>query len=233
MVHHEPVAPDLILIPGGLFVMGSEDGQDDERPPHEVELSPYYMSRYAVTNREYAVFVEAMSVPPSARRDDSRFNHADQPVVAVNWFEASAYCEWLGSRLGLPYRLPTEAEREMACRAGTNSNYPWGDSPNFEASDYGRRWLEGGPELVGGPPNEFGLCNMADNVHEWCTDWYSAGYYGVSPRRNPQGPAAGVRRVSRGGSWRHQLKVTRSSARSSLMPASRYTDYGFRVSSDE
>ena len=221
--------PEMILIPGGLFVMGSEDGQDDESPPHEVELSPFYMSRYAVTNKEYAVFVEAMSVPAPALWDDSRFNHPDQPVVAVNWFEANAYCEWLGGRLRVPYRLPTEAEREMACRAGTSSKYPWGDSPDFEASCYGRRWLEGSPELVGGPPNEFGLCNMADNVHEWCSDWYAAGYYGVSPRWNPPGPAAGVRRVSRGGSWRHQLKVTRSSARSSLLPASRYTDYGFRI----
>jgi len=209
--------------------MGSEDGQDDERPAHEVELSPFYMSRYAVTNKEYAIFVEAMSVPAPARWDDSRFNHPDQPVVAVNWFEANAYCEWLRGRLGVRYRLPTEAEREMACRAGTSSKYPWGDSPDFEASDYGRRWLEGGPELVGGPPNEFALCNMADNVHEWCSDWYAAGYYAVSPKRNPPGPVAGVRRVSRGGSWRHQLKVTRSSARSSLPPASRYTDYGFRI----
>ena len=76
-VYREPVAPDLILIPGGPFVMGSEDGQDDERPLHEVELSPFYLSRHAVTNKEYAVFVEAGSVPPPARWDDSRFNHPD------------------------------------------------------------------------------------------------------------------------------------------------------------
>ena len=117
----------------------------------------------------------------------------------------------------------------MACRAGTQTAYPWGDAAERDLGDYGRRWYEGGPEIAGGPSNAFGLYNMADNVHEWCLEWYGKDYYKLSPARDPGGPETGSRRASRGGSWRHQIKVTRSSARSSLDPSFRYTDYGFRV----
>jgi len=222
---------DLVSLPGGTFVMGSEAGpaRDDERPAHSVEVSPFSIARHAVTNRQYAVFLARSALAPPPAWDDPRFSDPDQPVVAVSWFDAVAFCEWLALRRGALYRLPTEAEREYACRAGTATAYPWGDGPELDTGDYGRRWLEGRPEIVGGPPNAFGLLNMADNVHEWCLDWYDAGYYRVVPRRDPQGPAAGVRRASRGGSWRHQVKVTRSAARSALDPSFRYTDYGFRV----
>ncbi|MBI3328633.1 MAG: SUMF1/EgtB/PvdO family nonheme iron enzyme, partial [Nitrospinae bacterium] len=86
------------------------------------------------------------------------------------------------------------------------------------------------PDRVGqDPPNGYGLHNMGDLVHEWCSDWYAREYYRVAPTRNPQGPSVGVRRASRGGSWRHHLKVTRCAARSSLPPDRTFTDYGFRV----
>ena len=89
--------------------------------------------------------------------------------------------------------------------------------------------MKGSPEIVGGPPNPFRLYNTADNVHEWCSDWYGKDYYRFSPQKDPLGPLSGVRRTSRGGSWRHQVKVMRSSARSALNPCFRYTDYGFRI----
>ena len=221
--------PLLILVPGGTFVMGSDAGQEDEAPPHTVELAPFYLGRCAVTNREYALFLRESGIAAPVCWNDPRFNHPDQPVVAVNWFEASAYCEWLSRQQGKPYRLPTEAERELACRGGTTTAYPWGETAQRDLGDYGRRWVAGGPELVGGPANGFGLCNLADNVHEWCLDWYGSDYYRMSPKPNPQGPSSGRRKASRGGSWRHQIKVTRCSARSSLDPTFRYTDYGFRV----
>ena len=101
--------PILILIPATTFVMGSDAGQEDETPPHTVELSPFYLGRCAVTNREYALFLEQSAISPPVCWNDPRFNHPDQPVVAVNWFEASAYCEWLGRQQGKLYRLPTEA----------------------------------------------------------------------------------------------------------------------------
>ncbi|HYK89404.1 MAG TPA: SUMF1/EgtB/PvdO family nonheme iron enzyme [Acidobacteriota bacterium] len=220
---------DMVFLVGGTFVMGSDGGQEDESPPHTVELSPYYIGRYSVTNREYRAFIDCTVKEPLPAWNDPNFNDPSQPVVAVNWFEAMAYCAWLSELLGERFRLPTEAEREHACRAGTTTAYPWGDSVERNCTGYGRRWHEGAPEVVGGPQNSFGLCNMADNVHEWCSDWYSRDYYRVSPRKNPPGPASGVRRASRGGSWRHHVKLTRSSARSSLNPAFRYTDYGFRI----
>ncbi len=224
------VVPELILIRGGVFIMGSDAGREDEAPAHEVEVADFYMARFATTNAEYSVFLEEAATPEPPFWCDPRFNHPEQPVVAVNWFEANAYCRWLASAVDESFRLPTEAEREYACRAGTTTVYPWGDSDVRDLHGYGRRWFAGtGPEIVGGPPNPFGLCNMSDNVHEWCLDWYAKDYYRLSPRDNPLGPTAGVRRASRGGSWRHQRKVTPSAARSSIKPDFRYSDYGFRI----
>jgi formylglycine-generating enzyme required for sulfatase activity len=110
--------------------------------------------------------------------------------------------------------------------------YPWGNCEPHELPNYSERWKTG-PEPVGlYAPNAYGLFNLGDNVHEWCSDWYDAGYYAISPERNPQGPSSGIRRASRGGSWRHHIKVTRIAARSSIPPELRYADYGFRVAAD-
>jgi len=226
--------PDMVLISGGSFLMGSATGQEDESPPHHVQISPFQISKYAVSNRCYALFIAATGTAPPPFWDMPSFDDPDQPAVGVNWFEAMAYCKWLADRLGMAFRLPTEAEREFACRAGTSTAYPWGDLPDDAArlsSGYGRRW-ETGPEVVGGPPNGFGLCNMADNVHEWCSDWYGKEYYRTSELLDPRGPESGKRRASRGGSWRHKVKVTRCSARSALDPVFRYADYGFRIAAD-
>ena len=135
-----------------------------------------------------------------------------QPVVAVSWFDAIAYCDWLSRTLGKQFRLPTEAEWERAARGGAEDEpFPWGDCAPDEIPDYANRWKTG-PEPVGlYAPNPYGLFNVGDNVHEWCADWYDAGYYVVSPERNPQGPLSSSRRASRGGSWRHHIKVTQNS----------------------
>ena len=109
------------------------------------------------------------------------------------------------------------------------SSIPGGDDAPQLQPVYNTRWLSG-PEPVGGHrPNQYGLYDICENVHEWCSDWYGVDYYSVSPSRNPRGPAAGSRRVSRGGSWRHQIKISRCAARSSIPPAFRYADYGFRI----
>jgi len=151
-------------------------------------------------------------------------------VVAVSWLDAVAYCEWLSVACAKHYRLPTEAEWERAARGGAeNSPYPWGDCPPEKLPEYANRWKTG-PEPVGlYSPNAYGLYNLGDNVHEWCSDWYDAGYYACSPERNPPGPAKTSRRASRGGSWRHHIKVTRTAARSSIPPEFKYADYGFRI----
>ncbi|MEX2372672.1 MAG: SUMF1/EgtB/PvdO family nonheme iron enzyme, partial [Dehalococcoidia bacterium] len=153
--------------------------------------------------------------------------------------DASEYCAWLSDVLGRLCRLPTEAEREFAARGGlAGALYPWGDAP----------WTEGPfapgaagtdrPLPVGStPPNGYGLFHMGENVHEWCSDWYDRAGYPVpegapSPLVDPRGVADGTRRASRGGSWRHRVKVSRSAARSSLGPEQRYNDYGMRVYAD-
>ncbi len=98
--------------------------------------------------------------------------------------------------------------------------------------DYHARWLRGPEPVARREPNPYGLYDLCENVHEWCSDWYAGDYYGVSPEHNPRGPEIGTRRVSRGGSWRHQIKISRCAARSSIPPAFRYADYGFRVAGD-
>jgi len=210
--------------------MGSDAAQDNERPIHRVWVDAFHLAAHQVTNREYEYFLRAAAIQAPPLWNDPNFNHPEQPVVAVSWFEAVKYCEWLSAATSRRYRLPTEAEWERAARGNMeNKLFPWGDAPPESLPDYGTRW-KSAPEPVGRcAPNAFGLCDISENVHEWCSDWYQADYYAVSPERNPRGPETGERRSSRGGSWRHHIKVTRCAARSSIPPEFHYADYGFRV----
>ena len=130
---------------------------------------------------------------------------------------------------GWQYRLPTEAEWERARAGHEGALFPWGDAPPETLPDYATRWKFGPERVALYEPNGYGLFNMGDNVHEWCADWYDARYYEHSPERNPRGPESGSRKASRGGSWRHQIKVSRCAARSSIPPDFKYADYGFRL----
>jgi formylglycine-generating enzyme len=232
-MYSEASEPALVRIPAGWFLMGSDVGQDNERPVHRVWVDTFELGACQVTNAEYAAFLRAGESATPPMWFDENFSHPEQPVVAVSWFEANTYCEWLSARFGRGYRLPTEAEWERAARGGVEGKlFPWGDMPPEEVRDYRQRW-KSGPEPVGRyAANPFGLYNMGDNVHEWCSDWFAAGYYAVSAERNPRGPAHGERRASRGGSWRHHIKVTRCAARSSIPPQMQYADYGFRIACD-
>jgi len=228
------VEAKLVLIPAGWFCMGSEAGQENEHPLHRVWIDAFYLATCQVTNAEYARFLRAnRGKAPPPLRDDPNFNHPEQPVVSVSWFEAVKYCEWLSGIAARKYRLPSEAEWERAARGGVEDKlFPWGDDAPESLPNYGQRWKTG-PEPVGrSMPNEFGLHDMCQNVHEWCSDWYRPDYYAVSAERNPQGPESGTRRASRGGSWRHHIKLTRCAARSSIPPEFQYADYGFRVACD-
>jgi formylglycine-generating enzyme len=225
--------PEMVVIPAGEFLMGCETGAANERPVHRVWVDRFAIGRLAVTNELYSIFLQetGRQAPPDFR--DARFSPldqwADRPVTSVSWFDAAAYCSWLRDRTGKPYRLPTEAEWERAARGGLEAKlYTWGDEPPQTQSRYAELW-RAGPEPCGNrPPNGFGLYDISENVHEWLADWYDSGYYSVSPPRNPQGPPTGTRRGSRGGSWRHQIKIARVAARSSIPPAYQYSDYGFR-----
>jgi len=222
--------PALVRIPEGWFRMGSERGFECERPVHRVWVDAFLLGACQVTNAEYAVFLRATRVAPPPTWGHPDFRVPQQPVVSVSWFEARAYCEWLARASGRRYRLPTEAEWERAARGGEEDRrYPWGDDPPQSRPGYASRWQRG-PEPVGtSAPNAFGLHEMCENVHEWCSDWFDAGYYALSPERNPRGPERGARRASRGGSWRHHIKASCCHTRSSIPPEFQYADYGFRV----
>jgi formylglycine-generating enzyme len=225
--------PKLVFIPAGWFWMGSDAGQDNERPVHRVWVDEFYLGAYQVSNALYARFLDATGNPAPPFWGDPNFNHPEQPVVGVSWFEAKKYCEWLGGISGGKYRLPSEAEWERAARGGVDGKvFPWGDDPPESLPNYSERWKTG-PEPVGcSAPNGYELYDICQNVHEWCSDWYQGNYYATSVERNPRGPEHGERRASRGGSWRHHIKVTRCAARSSIPPAFQYADYGFRVACD-
>jgi formylglycine-generating enzyme len=228
------VEPALIEIRSGSFLMGSESGQDCERPVHRVWVDAFQLAATQVTNAEYARFLQTASISPPPFWNDSNFNRPEQPVVAVSWHEAAQYCEWLSAETGRGYRLPTEVEWERAARGGLEQKqFPWGDEPPQSLPDYSTRWETGPGPVARYAPNALGLFDIGDNVHEWCSDWYDPNYYAVSPERNPRGPEQSsmkpARKSSRGGSWRHQIKVARCSARSSIPPEFQYADYGFRV----
>jgi formylglycine-generating enzyme required for sulfatase activity len=214
--------------------MGSNSGQDCERPIHRVWIDAFRLAATQVTNTEYELFLRATESQPPPFWNDPNFNHPQQPVCGVSWFQTNQYCEWLASQTGHHYRLPTEAEWERAARGCREQNdFPWGNEPPQSLPDYATRWQTGPEPVAGYAPNDFGLYNMCDNVHEWCSDWYSPNYYAVSTEKNPRGsePSSGQapRKASRGGSWRHHVKVSRCSARSSIPPEFQYADYGFRV----
>jgi formylglycine-generating enzyme required for sulfatase activity len=229
--------PGLVAIPAGHFLMGCDAGQDNEKPLHRVWVDEFWLATCQVTNGAYGRYLHETKSAAPRFWGDPGFEDAQQPVVGVSWHEAVGYCEWLTATTGRRFRLPTEAEWERAARGGREGGlYPWGDAPPQSLADYARRCVghwKTGPEPVGcAAPNAYGLSNMCDNVHEWCSDWYAPNYYAESPERNPGGPATGERRASRGGSWRHHVKVSRCAARSSIPPDFQYADYGFRVACD-
>jgi formylglycine-generating enzyme len=244
--------PECVEIPEGEFLMGCQQGREDEKPVHRVWVDGFAMGIFAVTNQEYLQFIQdtlsgasgggsqsadwhpgsengAVSMPSSYA--EQRFAHPRQPVVGVNWFEAMAYCNWLSNKAGESFRLPTEAEWERAVRGGEEGKlYAWGDEDPGTLEVYRTGWRDERPQMAGLlKPNAYGLYNIGDNVHEWCLDWYDPDFYKNSPYQNPVNLTPSSRRASRGGSWRHHIKVSRCAARSSLNPSFRYTDYGFRV----
>lgn len=224
---------ELLYITGGRFRMGSSDGQgfDAERPEHEVEVKPFYLGRYPVTNEEYDSFLQTNpDIPEPAYWGDRRFNQARQPVVGVSWNEACRFAEWAGGR------LPTEAEWEYACRTGTSTAYWWGDEiGNNRANGAGSSIQWGGRRTspVGSfPPNNFGLYDMHGNVWEWCQDHWHENYQGAPVNGKAWEDADGGRRVIRGGSWFYRPVYLRAANRNWYIPEDLNGDLGFRLAQD-
>ena len=222
---------ELLLIPGGRFMMGSPDGEgnDDERPMHEVNIRTFYLGHYPVTNEEYAHFLEAN---PKERQPaywaDRRFNQARQPVVGVDWEEAHRFAQWAGGR------LPTEAEWEYAVRAGTTSRYFWGES-DTAADEYA--WYRANSQSTTHPVGEkrhnaFGLYDMAGNVWEWLQDLWHDNYQSAPGDGSAWEYGMNDRRVIRGGSWFLEPEALRSAYRLRFYTDSRFGDIGFRLAQD-
>ena len=230
-IESEILIPQVAKIPRGEFLMGCDEGRDDEQPVHQVTVDSFEMGIYTTTNQEYLSFLENTNglYPPFIK--EPLFSHPLQPVVSVSWEDAMSYCRWLSMLTGANFRLPTEAEWEWASRQMKSEKlYPWGDEDPSLLKIYREGWKNKHPQVVGQQSaNFFGLFNVGDNVHEWCADWYVRDYYQKSPKHNPLNLKPTERKSSRGGSWRHRIKVSRCAARSSLHPSFRYSDYGFRV----
>ena len=194
--------PDgMVLIPGGTFMMGSNDGQGIAAPKHPVILNAFYMDIREVSNREYEKFCMAAGYkfPEFWGMEiyKSGPDYPDYPVVGVSNFDARQYAEWAGKR------LPTEAEWEYAARGGLEDiAYPYGETADHASSRFNDPEAEKGPVKTGSyPPNTYGLHDMSGNAWEWVSDWFSETYYGESPELNPGGPSTGNFRVFRGGGW--------------------------------
>jgi formylglycine-generating enzyme required for sulfatase activity len=234
---------EMLPIPGGKFLMGSPDSEekrgDDEGPQHEVELSPFWMGKHEVTWDEYEVFMFQLDVArrkidnreptaadkaadasskPTKPYTDMTFGMGKEkfPVICMTQYSAMKYCEWLSKKTGRYYRLPTEAEWEYACRAGTKTAYSFGDDAS-KLDDYAWHYenSDGKYHEVGTKkPNPWGLFDMHGNVGEWTFDQYDEGFYAKSPSKNPLNPPKIVEPcVVRGGSWDDDPELLRSAAR--------------------
>ena len=226
-----PWCPEMVEIPAGRFMMGSApdeaDAHDSERPRHQVEIGwRFALGRYPVTFEQYDHFCRETGREQPL---DRGWGRGRRPVINVSWHDAAAYCAWLSERTGASYRLPSEAEWEYACRAGTTTAYSWGDA--FDANR-ANAWSELGrtTDVDAYQPNGWGLHDMHGNVWEWCEDVWHGNYTGA-----PEDGSAWVRdrdpdrRVLRGGSWIEIPRSIRSADRFRGAPESRYYGAGFRV----
>ena len=231
----EPVKDEMVLIPGGPFVRGTNVGGFDEQPVREILLDPFLIDRYEVTNYHYGQFAAATGhrkAGPPARyaKNVSKMRGPNQPAVYVSWDDAQAYCQWKGKR------LPTEAEWEKAMRGVDGRLWPWGNVERANGANWAR--VNDGHEVaapVGAFQTDvspFGVMDGAGNVMEWVEDWYSESYFKDSPDRNPPSPEHGVYRVLRGGGYTTTGADIRITSRSKMVPDFRDETIGFRCAKE-
>jgi formylglycine-generating enzyme len=260
---HEKTGVRLVFIPAGEFRMGSNTGEEDQKPVHFVRITqPFYLGKCEITVDQFRAFVQQDAYQTDAEASDGargwtlkgrklgkEFSWRNPgyiqedlcPAPCISWHDAQSYCRWAG------LRLPTEAEWEYACRAGSETLWPWGDKEQ-EAGKYAnvsdRTLLQKHPAdvpfdtddgyVTAAPvgnykPNGFGLHDMIGNVWEWCSDWYGENYYRTSPPADPPGPDTGDEHVMRGGCASTPPWVTTAFYRGRNTDANSYSVYGFRV----
>ena len=266
------IKDNYALVKGQQFLMGSPDSEADRREDetqHEVKLSHFAMCKYAVTVSDFQYFIKESGYRTDAEKENSSLvfdgkkfvdregvnwrhdvlgsersqNELNHPVLHVSWNDAVAYCRWLSEKRGERFRLPTEAEREYACRGGMTTPFNTGENLTTDQANYnGKIPYRNNPEGVYRKqtvpvdffePNSFGLYNMHGNVWEWCSDWYGETYYEECRKQgvveNPQGPETGSDRALRGGSWDNSARGCRSAYRSGGSPGLRINFIGFRL----
>jgi formylglycine-generating enzyme required for sulfatase activity len=215
---------EMIAIPGGSFWMGSPDevGHGDERPRHQVTIAPFWMSKYPITQAQYQAI---------AGKNPSNFTEKGEqkPVEKVSWWEAIAFCEKLGEKGDRVFRLPSEAEWEYACRAGTETPFYFGEEISVEQVNHDSHYMQT-TDVGNFPANSFGLYDMHGNVWEWCADHWHENYKGA-----PTDGSAwltkdkNTSRLLRGGSWDVDPDYCRSAFRFNLSPDGQFNGFGFRV----
>jgi len=223
---------EWVSIPAGTFTMGSPasevDREDNESPRHQVTLSAFKMSKYEITFSQYDAFCNATG---RKKPKDEGWGRGNRPVINISWDDATAFAKWMGCR------LPTEAEWEYACRAGTTTPFNTGNNLTTSQANYHGNnpynnnakgeYREKTLPVGSFAPNAWGLYDMHGNVWEWCSDWY--GGYSTSAQTNPKGASSGSDRVRRGGSWYSRAYYCRTANRIGDAPGNRYYYIGFRL----
>ena len=246
----QPVSLDLIHIPKGSFLMGSDVAQDEkardnEQPQHKIHLSDYYIGKTVITNAQFAAFIKATDYNAHETWAETgiwflsgvQYPSGDKnhPATYISWEDAIAFCEWLSRESKYTVRLPTEAEWEKAARGPEGRIYPWGNDWDYKRLNTIYNTPRSTTPVGYYSPqgdSPYGLVDMAGNVWEWCHDWFEETLYqsrAETEAQNPAGPVQGSRRVLRGGSWSGDRYVARCAFRNRFDPSGRNNAYGFRV----
>jgi formylglycine-generating enzyme required for sulfatase activity len=221
--------PEMVFVEGGAFQMGSEAGNLNEKPVHEVSLSSFYIGKYEITQSQWKA-VMGVGLSDMVEGEIAECQHC--PMVIVSWDQAQEFISKLNIQTGKNYRLPTEAEWEFAAKGGVNGEgFEYSGSDELNSVAWCPENSLGVLHEVGGKkPNELGIYDMSGNVWEWCSDWF--GKYNSYVQINPVGPASGSPRVMRGGSWDCQTSFEnrcRVATRQRLPPDAMSEDIGFRL----
>ncbi len=221
------VSLEMVAIPGGSFLMGSPETEqqhdESESPHHRVTVAPFYMGKYPVTQAQWQAVAALPQVEQSLEPDPSRFKGANRPVERVSWLDGVEFCKRLAQKSGREYRLPSEAEWEYACRAGTTTPFYFGETITPELANYNGNFPYGSApygiyrfqttEVDSFPPNAFGLYDMHGNVWEWCADPWHDNYQGAPVDGRVWDDNDHENHLLRGAAWVNDAYVCRSACR--------------------